>query len=82
MAVPAAAMLTAPNPMSIQVSSLVCASLQLPASRAGSAPSTAPRMRVTEADSEVITQARPTVHDQLGWSQAGPRRRLAREAGT
>jgi hypothetical protein len=72
----AARRLATVNPMSIQVWNLVCGSLQLPTSRAGSAPRTAPRMRVTDADNAVITQARPTVHDQPGCSQSGPRRRL------
>ena len=81
-AVAAAVRLTAANPTRTQVWSLVWGSCQLPASSAGSAPSTAPRMSVTEADSAVITQAWPTVHDQPGCSQAGPRRRFDRQAHT
>src|SRR5689334_7135054 len=77
MAVAAAARLAPVNPMSTQVWNLVCASLQLPASRAGSAPRTAPRMRVADAESAVIIQVWPTVHDQPGCSQPGPRRRFA-----
>src|ERR1700732_1350706 len=76
MAIEAANRLGAVNQVSTQVWILVCGSLQLPASRAGSAPREAPRMRVTDADSAVITQARPTVHDQPGCSQSGPRRRV------
>src|SRR5712664_286818 len=76
MAVTAAARPATVRPMRTHVWSLVCALRQLPANTAGSAPRTAPRMRVTDADSPVITHTRPTVHDQPGCNQSGPRRRL------
>ena len=72
----AATRLTAANPMRTQVWILVWESCQLPASKAGSVPTAAPTRSVTEADSAVMTQARLTVQDQPGCSQAGPRRRF------